>query len=174
MSGDEIKPRIVYVLTRKDKADDDDTDIYVGSTLKSLNDRLCNHRCDAIRPGNENNRLYKRMRKIGLGNLEIIPLLSRTCDRKTIREVERMWVRVLGADLNSYLPIREEETLEEYMTSYRQKNKEVISQQKNNKNNKKERRYYCSVCEIAFESKRNLERHFDTLKHSYAWLNSVD
>ena len=28
MSG-EIKQRIVYVLTRKDKADDDDTDIYV-------------------------------------------------------------------------------------------------------------------------------------------------
>ena len=27
--SDEIKQRIVYILTRKDKADDDDTDIYI-------------------------------------------------------------------------------------------------------------------------------------------------
>ena len=35
MSG-EIKQRIVYVLTRKDKADDDDSDIYVGSRMVKL------------------------------------------------------------------------------------------------------------------------------------------
>ena len=51
MADDEIKERIVYVLTRKNKADDGNNDIYVGST--------------------ENNRLYKRMKEVGLDNWEI-------------------------------------------------------------------------------------------------------
>ena len=87
----EVKQRIVYVSTRTNKADDDDTDLYVGSTSKPLGKRLCEHRCDAIRVGNENNRSYKRMRGIGPGNWKILPLLSRTCDIKTIRELERKW-----------------------------------------------------------------------------------
>ena len=141
MSAGEIKQRIVYVLTRKNKADGDDTDIYVGSTSKPLNDRLCCHRCDAIRPGYENNRLYARMNAIGLGNWEILPLLSRTCDIKTIREVEKNWVRILGADLNTYSPItnkkeynalyyiNNKDALKEYHALYYKNNKEAISQQ---------------------------------------------
>ena len=69
--SDEIKQRIVYVLTRTNKADNDDSDIYVGSTSMYLSNRLALHRCDAIRPGNENNRLYIRMREVGLENWEI-------------------------------------------------------------------------------------------------------
>ena len=96
-----IKQRIVYVLTRKNKADGDDTDIYVSSTSNPLSHMMCNHRCVGIRTGYENNRLYKRMREVGLKNWETFPLLSRTCDVKTIRELVRNWIGVLQADLNS-------------------------------------------------------------------------
>ena len=96
MSADEIKPRIVYVLTRKDKADDDGTDIYVGSTSLPLEKRFTLHRQRAknfIEDGcSGNNRLYVRMNEIGLENWEVLPLLARMCGIKTIREVEKNWV----------------------------------------------------------------------------------
>ena len=158
--SDEIKNRTVYFLRRTDK-EDDGTDIYVGSTLKPLGKRFAIHRCDATRPGNENNRLYKRMREVGLGNWEILPLLSRTCDLRTIREVERKWLGVIQADLNTLSPI----------TSKEEKNGNQVIYCRINVQAK---RYYCGVCEISCESKRDLGRHFDTLKHSYTWLNSVD
>ena len=69
MSGDEIKNRTVYVLTRTNKADDDDSDIYVGSTSKPLERRLAGHiqlAKNFIERGcSENNRLFVRMNEIG-------------------------------------------------------------------------------------------------------------
>ena len=132
MADDEIKERIVYVLTRKNKADDGNNDIYVGST--------------------ENNRLYKRMKEVGLDNWEILPLLSRTCDIKEIREAERNWLGILQADLNTVSPIISKEEKKVNSIIYRR----IKVQTK---------RYYCSVCEISCESKSDLKRHFDTYKH---------
>ena len=212
--SDEIKTRTVYVLTRTNKTEDDDSDIYVGSTSQPLPQRLARHMYSAknfIGLGfSEDSRLYVRMNEVGLGNWEILPLLSRTCGIKTIREIEKKWVRVLNAYLNSISPIRDEETMKEYWKNhnamYYKDNKETILQRQtayNEKhkgvkkeydtayyeNNKKailqkkavrdgrvreERRFYCSVCELACVSKRDLDRHLDTRKHSYAWLNSLD
>ena len=176
MSANEIKQRIVYVLTRKDKDDDDDTDIYVGSTSKPLNGRLRCHKNDAQRLGNENNRLYKRMREVGLENWEILPLLSRMCDIKTICEVEKEWVRILKADLNTNSPVREEETREEYQAAYYENNKETIlqKQKKCRMNNKGVNRYYCELCNVAFMQNGDLKKHLDTLKHSNAYMNFID
>ena len=176
MSANEIKQRIVYVLTRKGKADDDDTNIYVKSTSKPLNGRLCRHRYSATGSGNENNRLYKRMREIGLEKWEILPLLSRACDLKTIREVEKNWVRILKADLNTNSPVREEETREEYQAAYYENNKETILQKQKEcrMNNKGVNRYYCELCNVAFMQNSDLKKHLDTLKHSNAYMNSID
>lgn len=188
----DVKYRIVYVLTRTNKADDDDTDIYVGSTSQSLEQRLRIHRHDAKRPGNKNNRLYVRMNEVGIENWEILPLLGRTCDKKQAYELEKKWIRVLSADLNTYSPIREEATKKEYdanrykvnkdairqqQAGYRMANKEAnVSQQqvKYRKANKQGKRYYCGVCDLSFLQSSDLKRHLDTLRHSYAWLNAVD
>ena len=120
--SNEIKLRIVYVLTRKNKADADDTDLYVGSTSHRLGKRLYQHLYNSenfIKRGlSEDNRLYKRIREVGLENWEVLPLLSRTCDVKTIRELERKWVRILGAGLNSYLPITSKEEKKEHRANY--------------------------------------------------------
>ena len=91
----EIKQRTVYQLVRTDKPADG-KDVYVGSTSQPLNDRLAIHRYDTKRA---DSKIYKRMRTVGIYNWEILPLMSRTCDIKTIRELERKWCKILGADL---------------------------------------------------------------------------
>ena len=187
----ETKQRIVYVLTRTNKADDDDTDIYVGSTSKSLNDRLCGHRRDAIRAGNENNKLYKRMRTVGIQNWEITPLLSRTCDLKTIRELERKWCKIMNADLNTYLPITTPEEKKsqkaDYDAEYRKSNKEAISKRnadyrESNKeaikqyreSNKQNKVHYCTLCDKSFGSNADLQRHLKSSRHFWNYIYSVD
>ena len=214
------------MLTRTNKADDDNSDLYVGSTSRSFEIRLRGHWNDTQRPGNENNSLYKRMREAGLQNWEVLPLLSRVCDKKkTIYELEKKWTRILKAGLNTNSPItnrkeyyennkdaikqynafyreNNKDAIKQQKATYREKNKAVIKQQqaayyKNNKNtflqrnaeyykNNKEavweyyrknletKRFYCEICDIACGSKKDLKHHLDTLKHSYAWLNSVD
>ena len=125
---DKIKQRIVYVLTRKNKTDDDDSDLYVGCMSQPLERRLQGHRKDAQRSGRENNRLYKRMREVGLENWEILPLLGRTCGKKEVFELERKWIKILKAGLNTYLPARKEETVQEYNANRYKDNKEAILQ----------------------------------------------
>lgn len=98
----DVKYRIVYVLARTNKADDDDTDVYVGSTSQSLEQRLRIHRHDAKRPGNKNNRLYVRMNEVGIENWEILPLLGRTCDKKQAYELEK---NGLGSSAPISIPI---------------------------------------------------------------------
>ena len=170
-----IKNRTVYLLKRTDK-DDDDTDIYVGSTSQPLKQRLRIHKYDARRVGYENDKLYKRMREVDLRSWEILPLFCRTCDIKTIRELERKWIGVIGADLNTYSPIMEEETVQEYQANYYKPNKESILQQQSDyyKSNIGNKVYHCDICDIPFGKKSHLNRHLNTLKHQYAYLNSVD
>ena len=112
----DIKYRIVYVLKRTNKDDGDDADIYVGGTSQPLWKQLANHRYNAKNHLDDckNNKLYVRMCEVGITNWQILPLLSRTCSKKEIYKVEKKWVRVLNADLNTYSPIRKEETIEEY------------------------------------------------------------
>ena len=193
--SDEIKQRIVYILTRKDKADDDDTDIYVGSTSQPLEQRFYEHMYNAKnfmkRGFRENNRLYARMNDIGLGDWEVLPLLSRTCDIETICEVERKWIRILGADLNSNLPVREEETRKEYEVAYYEKNKETLSQKQaayreNNRDlvrqralnsqmkNIENKKYYCDVCNIACRDNYALKKHLDSYKHFEKRMWDID
>ena len=99
----EIKLRVLYVLTRKNKADDDDSDLYVGSTSYCLRKRLYQqtHNVEnVIEHGlSGNNRLYVRMREVGIENWEILPLLSRMCGKKEVYEVEKKWIGILKADL---------------------------------------------------------------------------
>ena len=170
-----IKERAVYLLKRTDKSYDG-TDVYVGSTSLSLKRRLCNHRSDSLRIGNKNNKLYVKMREVGLDNWEMVSLLSITCDRKTILEFEKEQCNKLNSDLNSNSPVLNLENRKEYSANYRELNKETIKQQKAEyyKLNKQNKKYYCDVCEKSFRSNGDLQRHFNTLKHGYTYLNSLD
>lgn len=200
----EIKLRTVYLLRRTDKPDDG-TDVYVGSTSMTLKERLLVHSfiVKTLKKGYENNKLYVRMREVGLYNWEIIPLLSFTCGKKTIREFEKKWVKILCSDLNSFSPITNKK---EYNANYYESNKDVILQKKANyyelnkdvilhqranyrKLNKdailkkqanhrqltiQNKVHHCDVCDKSFRSIYDLKKHLDTLKHQYTYLNSVD
>ena len=154
----EIKQRFVYVLTRTNKADDDETDVYVGSTSLSLKERLWNHRSAARIL---NRKLYERMRTVGIYNWEIIPLLQRTCDKKTILELEQKWFKIMNADLNTISPVFDFNNKKKYMDNYCKKNKES-------------KRYHCNVCDLSFGNSDNLKQHYYSKKHGYKYLNSLD
>ena len=77
MADNEVKKRTVYCLTKK--TPDENYDVYVGSTSMSLSERLRCHKKDCLRIGNEGNKLYERMRQVGLKNWKIVPLLILEC-----------------------------------------------------------------------------------------------
>ena len=60
----EIKQRTVYQIVRTDKPENG-TDTYIGSTSRTLKERLWDHRSAAKV---ENSKLYKRMLEIGIYN----------------------------------------------------------------------------------------------------------
>ena len=156
----EIKQRTVYLLQRADKIYDG-TEIYVGSTSLSLKERLRKHRSRS--KTYKNTKLYKKMREVGLNNWEMISILSFECecDKKTILELEMEKCNELNADLNTYSPFSGFENKKEYFANYRELNKQKET-------------YHCNICEKSFGTNWLLQRHFNTLKHSYAYMNSVD
>ena len=165
-TSNEIKPRAVYLLKRTDKPDDG-KDLYVGSTSMNLKYRLSSHRCSAsyIRKY-ENIKLYVRMREVGVNNWEIVPLLTFTCDKKTIFEFEKEWIKVLKTDLNTRFSIGlnmelNKETCKRLQTRYYHKNIQ-------------NKIHHCSVCDKSFGCNYFLQEHFESLNHQYTYLNSLD
>ena len=138
------------MLCRTDKAEDGGTDVYVGSTLQPLWKRLSTYKDRAGNPSGlkyyRGSKLYRRMREVGIGNWEIVPLLTFTCDRETIFKFEREWIKVLGANLNTVSPIDEDLVKREYHASYFKKNKET-------------KQYYCSICDVAFMHNYDLKKN---------------
>ena len=161
MSSDEIKDRTVYMLCRTDGGND----IYVGSTSQPLEKRFAEHKYNAGNPSrlkwHGSSKLYQRMREVGIHNFKIVPLLTFACNLDIIFVFEKQWVEATGANLNTFSPVNDDLVIKGYDRKRKKRNKEV-------------KRYYCDVCNIACSDSHKLKRHFDTLKHSYAWLNSVD
>ena len=152
MTDYETRKRVVYLLCHKDS--DFGRDVYVGSTSQTLAQRLSNHKTDCLRIGNEENKLYVRMREVGLDKWITRPLLTLESTRDVIRTFEKMWCKIINTDLNSYDPMRS-----------------ATERLQNNKDNK---RFFCEVCKMTFLQKCDLKRHENSLKHQYAFLNSLD
>ena len=117
------------------------------------------------------------MREIGVNNWIIIPLLTFSCDKKTIRKFEREWCNQLNADHNSYSPFSDfDSTSKEYFNNYRKLNREKIRQgiDECHKSNIQNKKYHCSTCDKSFRCNHGLKKHFGSLNHSYAYMNSLD
>ena len=156
----DIKPRTVYLLRRTDRPNNG-KDTYVGSTSINLKERLWKHKSCVI--GNRTSKLYTKMQEIGVNNWQVVPLLTFTCDKNTIREFEGKWVEVLNTDLNTYSPLSDN-----YEKRCRLPDRELYHSNIQNKT------YYCNICDKPFGQKIDLKRHFGSLNHSYAYLNSLD
>ena len=161
MSSDEIRNRTVYILCRTYGGND----AYVGSTSQPLPKRFAEHKYNAGNPSRlkyfGSSKLYQKMREVGVHNFKIVSLLTFACNRDTIFGFEKQWVEATGANLNTNSPVNGDLVIKGYDRERKKHNKEV-------------KRYYCDVCRIACSDSHKLKRHFDTLKHSYAWLNSLD
>ena len=89
-------------------------------------------------------------------------MLTFSCNKKTIYEFEKEWIRMIKPDLNLHSPVKEnnekdrERAREHYLESL------------------KTRRYHCDVCDMVFGNSNNLKRHLRSLKHSNNYMNSVD
>ena len=179
----EIKKRTVYLLQRTDK-EEDGTDVYVGSTSKTPRRRLSEHRCMATR---SDSKLYGRMRAVGVDNWEIVPLFQRACDKETILGLERKWIKIMGADLNTYFPIITPEEKNQYASKYREMNKEKMAdylemnKEKISKKiadcyekNKQKKKYHCAICEVAYRNNYDLQRHLKTSRHFWKYIYSPD
>ena len=160
MSG-EIRNRTVYMLYRTDGGND----VYIGSTSYPLGKRFSHHKQNAGNPSRleyyGSSKLYQKMREIGVCNWKIVPLLTFACNRETICEFEQEWVNATGANLNMASPVNEDVNKKEYNRRYYKKNKGT-------------QRFHCNVCNVTCRDNSGLKKHLGTLKHSYAWLNSLD
>ena len=190
MSG-EIKNRTVYMLCRKDKPEDG-TDIYIGSTARPLGERFREHKKRARKLKmlgyREDNKLFTRMNDVGLMNWKMVPLLTFACDQKTIFEFEKQWIDLIGSDLNIRSPItnRKEYKAGYYIgdkgeirrrhVNYYKENKQAILQQCKGYRefNMQNKIHHCAACDKPFGYKKDLNKHYKTLKHSNAYMNSVD
>ena len=196
--------RTVYLI--HNKKSETGKDSYVGSTSQRLERRLAAHRYRSLLPGNENNKLYRRMLEVGLKNWEIVPLLTLECTRDEIRAFERNWDVLLEADLNSILPMITAEELRrrnaEYYANnrkeirkqqaeyrennrkeirkqqaeYREKNRETIRERAvvHREKIKESKKFFCETCEVSFVCRKDQRNHNQTLKHQFAFLNSLD
>ena len=177
-------------------------DFYVGSTSQALARRLAAHKSNVSRPGTEKNKLYQRMREVGIKNWVIHPLETTTCSKDDLRKLERAWCEKLHSDLNTRLAFQTNEERSEYCESYRAVNRELIRKKSavyyaanreksaayyltnretirerasvNREKIKESKKFFCEVCDITCGFKRDLEIHNETLKHQYAFLNSLD
>ena len=120
---EEIKNRTVYMLYRTDCGND----VYVGSTSQPLGKRLSEHKYNAGNPSRlkwyGGSKLYEKMRVVGVHNWEIVPLLTFACNRDTICEFEREWVKTLNTNLNTFYPVNEDLVKRKYRVKYRKKTK---------------------------------------------------
>ena len=101
------------------------------------------------------------MCEVGVYNWKIVPLLTFACNWETIHEFELQWVKTTGANLNTFSPFGDDVEKRGKLRQYYKKNKET-------------KRYNCGLCNVSFRDNSHLKTYFDTLKHSYAWLNSLD
>ena len=183
----------VYMIYNKNSKNGKDS--YVGSTSQCLERRLSDHKSHAKQKQNEKNKFYRRMLEVGLENWEIVPLLTLECTRDEIRAFEQEWADLLEADLNSNLPMTTAEekreaanrrgvkhyanNLKEVLlrkAEYRAKNREVLRRKavERRAKDREQKKFFCEACEISLGGDWKLKRHTDTLKHQYAFLNSLE
>ena len=59
---------------------------------------------------------------------------------------------------------------------YREGNREVLRQKavERRAKNREQKKFFCEVCQAPFSFPQNLRKHNETLKHQFAFLNSLD
>ena len=81
-----------------------DDNIYVGSTCRTLKERISGHKCDAKR--NPNCPVYVHIKNIGWNNVNIVLIENYPCNsKKELKFRERYYIELLKSELNTIKPI---------------------------------------------------------------------
>ena len=119
--------------------------IYVGSTVKRLCNRMAHHR-DLAR-NNNTTKLYQHMREIGIENFKIVLIENYSCNSKEeLLSKEDEYIRTLKPELNMVNAVKNEEKFKETQKRLRKeyyennKEKEKIAKKVWNANNKEKLR----------------------------------
>ena len=154
----------------------DDTKIYVGSTIRSLKSRFGDHKRDM--KNNIQRPLYQLMNEIGFERFKIELIEEYNCDDKELLLIkEGEYIRQFGT-LNKAIAGRtSKENCKEFYIKYKE---EIIEKKKEyykkNKKNIDEKRNVKILCECGNEiSKRHIARHNKSKIHlNYLTNNSSD
>lgn len=169
---------------------DIDNEIYVGSTIQQLCNRMALHRKDSTSPKTENRLLYKHINKYGIEFFRIVLIEEYPCKNKQQLEArEEFWRKELHATLNMIactMGCSKEEYMKQYNQTLRVTGKKKESDKKYREKNKDRlremRKVYdkqyvvknhakvnmsliCDTCASIY-SKRNFTRHSMTQFHN--------
>lgn len=181
MSNDnKFKNAKIYTIRYRN----DDSLIYVGSTVQPLYKRLSQHKMDSKKPENENRQLYKKINETDFNDWYIELFEDCPCERKeqllrregqVIREIATLNKQIAGRTDKEYYEDNKEKN-QEYFKDYRKNNKEKIKEcdKKNYQNNKEKIQKYkkelilcecgCSTCRSNLSKHKQTNKHLDIMK----------
>jgi len=157
---------------------DIDTEIYIGSTCKSLAVRKAKHKYCAKQNIHQN--VYSHLNQVGWDNVHIILIENYPCDNiDQLRARERYWIEELKPSLNKKLPLRTDkewraqniDKVKQNDHQYYLENKNTIKErakQYHEENIEKIKEYYKQKvkCECGCDVlKSYMTRHIKTRKH---------
>jgi group I intron endonuclease len=131
---------------------DNDDEIYVGSTTDALHKRMYSHKRDA--KAKPNMRVYHHLNKVGFENVRIVLIELFSCNsREELIRRERHWFDILKPSLNTTLPSRttqqyrldNRETLRKQNKEWEKNNREYVSQKKREWREKNREAYNAST-----------------------------
>lgn len=104
---------------------DIDDQVYVGSSIDLLNNRMALHKCVHKKDEYKNRKLYKHMNDLGVDHFTIKLVEEWECNSKDeLRQREEHWRKKLNTTLNSDRCYTTEEDLKEYQKNYHETHKE--------------------------------------------------
>ena len=153
---------------------DVDDEVYIGSTIYTLNDRFCKHKWDATSRENGKSKLYNHMNNLGYEHFKIDLIEDYPCNNKYELEArESELIKKFGTlniRIEDRTPEERRDKKNEYQKKYREQNKNKIKlyyeRNKEMINEKKREKITCS-CGVQI-CKENLSRHQRTPKHKEA------
>jgi len=160
-------------------------DTYVGHTTDFIR-RKYKHKSNCSNPNSikYNYKIYKKIRENGgWDNWNMLEIEKYSCKNENEAKIrERYWYELLQSNLNSFLPIKNENEVKQYHQEYRDSHKEnnkeyqKIYQNENKEQIKEQRKEYFQknkniilesiICECGKKyTKCHYKRHCESIKH---------
>jgi hypothetical protein len=176
MSDDNNKFKNGKIYTIRNR--NDETLIYVGSTVQPLYKRLSQHKKDSKNPRYENILLYKKMNETDINDWFIELFEDYPCERKeilnkregeVIREIGTLNKQIAGRTDKEYRTDNKE-LIKEHNKKYNENNKDKISEQNKKKYSKNKEHISEKAKERYFTNKEHIlektkERYFTNKEH---------